>query len=211
MSGNRSDLHDLRVRITAKDQLLAGGNGQILERLAAIAIVAIVERVHGRKILRPVSEHVPEDGQALGGSVWQGPEQHAVHHAEEGGTGTDAESERRDGQSQEALAARQRSECESKVLNHGRLQRCIDVAARDARRAPGRSTLFPPLTHHPEVCIRLDEELPLRNSDGGQAVRGARIVERIRRQDLELRPGSKDRCDAGGFTRDVDLAVREHG
>ena len=118
-AATEADLHDLRVRIAAEDHLLAGGDRQLLERLAAIAIVAVVERVHGRQILRAVAEHVPQHGQAFGRSVRQRPEQHAVHHAEERGAGTDAERERRDGQSQEALAARQRSECESKVLNHG--------------------------------------------------------------------------------------------
>ena len=50
----------------AEDRLLAGRDGQLFERLAAIAIVAIVERMHRRQVLRAVAEDVPQDREPLG-------------------------------------------------------------------------------------------------------------------------------------------------
>src|SRR5688500_12218955 len=59
--------------------------------------------------------------------------------------------------------------------------------APSAQRLAPSAELLPSLPNHPQVRVGLDEQLPLRNGDRGEAVRCARIVERVRREDLERR------------------------
>ena len=48
---------------------------QLLERLRAIAVVAVVERVHRRQVLRALAEDVPEHRQPIGVAIRQRLEQ----------------------------------------------------------------------------------------------------------------------------------------
>jgi hypothetical protein len=137
---HRAQVHRLRVVRAAQDLLPPGGQRDLLEQPAALAVVAHVERVDRRQVLGALAELVPEDGEPFGRAVGERPQQDAVHDAEQRGRRAHAQPAGEDRGRQEAGAARQGAHGEAQVVEHGgRLLATVGAGPR--RRGPNRLRL----------------------------------------------------------------------
>ena len=107
-------------RADGADHLRAGAGGKQLERLAALLVVPEVTWRHRGQGLCADPEVHPEVRDTLGRSVWQGPQQHAVHHGEDRRRRAYAEAQRDDGYRRETRTSNQRPQRVSNILANSR-------------------------------------------------------------------------------------------